>query len=234
MTAELRDLLRKNFGVWRAGGGWWVGRSAARVPRGGSVGTPTYIPQNDPHDALIILNIQKWGKKNFQEKFAHWLRLPPAKVRPGGQVRDQKFFCVFQTFLNSPQNSEYFEYRHIPGRVKKKSPQEGQKKFSAPLAPTLSPKISNWRKTGSKTLGGSGGWGGGGSGIRTGRPPWATHSTGPIPRDSDFLPDASGMSVQNSQKRVDVVRVYRGGCGFAQSWPPRISAPLPAGCTAYA
>ena len=50
-------------------------------------------------------------------------------------------------------------------------PHEGQKKNSAP---TLSPKISNWRKTGSKTLGGSGGGGGGGglgSGIRTGRPP---------------------------------------------------------------
>ena len=29
--------------------------------RGGSVGTPKYIPQNDPHDALIILNIHKWG-----------------------------------------------------------------------------------------------------------------------------------------------------------------------------
>ena len=31
------------------------------------MGTPTYIPQNDPHDALIILNIHKWGKKVFQE-----------------------------------------------------------------------------------------------------------------------------------------------------------------------
>ena len=39
------------------------GMSAARVPRGGAlVGTPTYIPQNDPHDALIIMNIHKWGK----------------------------------------------------------------------------------------------------------------------------------------------------------------------------
>ena len=36
---------------------WW---SAAGLPGGGgggSVGTPTYIPQNDPHDMLIILNI---------------------------------------------------------------------------------------------------------------------------------------------------------------------------------
>ena len=40
---------------------WW---SAAGLPGGGgSVGTPTYIPQNDPHDTLIILNIQNWCKK---------------------------------------------------------------------------------------------------------------------------------------------------------------------------
>ena len=64
----------KTFGGLEGGGGGrWVGQSAAGVPGGGggSVGTPTYIPQNDPHDALIILNIHKWGKKNFQKKFAH-------------------------------------------------------------------------------------------------------------------------------------------------------------------
>ena len=44
------------------GGGRWVGRSAAGIPRGGSVGTPTYIPQHDPHETLIILNIHKWVK----------------------------------------------------------------------------------------------------------------------------------------------------------------------------
>ena len=58
----------ENFWVsGRGGGGRWVGRSAARVLRGGSVGTPTYIPQNDPHDALITLNIHKWGKKIFRK-----------------------------------------------------------------------------------------------------------------------------------------------------------------------
>ena len=31
------------------------------------MGTPIYIPQNDPHDALIILNIHKWGKKVFRK-----------------------------------------------------------------------------------------------------------------------------------------------------------------------
>ena len=42
------------------GGGGGGGGAAAGSPRGGgggSVGTLTYIPQNDPHDALIILNI---------------------------------------------------------------------------------------------------------------------------------------------------------------------------------
>ena len=37
-----------------------------RVPQGGSVGTSTCIPQNDPHDALIIWNIHNWGfRKNL-------------------------------------------------------------------------------------------------------------------------------------------------------------------------
>ena len=36
----------------RGGGGRWVSRSV-------SVGAPKYIPQNDPHDTLLILNIHK-------------------------------------------------------------------------------------------------------------------------------------------------------------------------------
>ena len=46
-----------------------MGRSAARVPRGGgggAVGIPTYTPHNDPHDPLIMLNIHKWGKNLFK------------------------------------------------------------------------------------------------------------------------------------------------------------------------
>ena len=31
------------------------------------MGTPTYIPQNGPHDALITLNIQTWGIGFFQK-----------------------------------------------------------------------------------------------------------------------------------------------------------------------
>ena len=55
---------------------WW---SAAGLPGGGggggSVGTPKYIPQNDPHDTLITLNIHNWCKKNCK-KIAHEIRLP--------------------------------------------------------------------------------------------------------------------------------------------------------------
>ena len=84
------------------------------------MGTPTYVPQNDPHERLIILNVHNWGKK-FLKKFAHQLRLPSAKVLPGGRVGVKILFCAFQPFLNSRQNSEYFEYRHI-GSNKKSSP----------------------------------------------------------------------------------------------------------------
>ena len=58
------------FGVVGRGGGegltqiLGVGGSGGQPPGspggvGGLVGTPTYIPQNDPHDTLIILNIHK-------------------------------------------------------------------------------------------------------------------------------------------------------------------------------
>ena len=65
------QLGAKTFGGLEGGGGE-VGRPVSRRgPQGGLVGTPTYIPQNDPHDTLIILNIHNWGKKIFQKKFAH-------------------------------------------------------------------------------------------------------------------------------------------------------------------
>ena len=79
------------------------------------------------HDALIMLNIHNW------EKFAHQLRLPSAKVRPRGWVGVKILSCVFHPFLNSPQNSEYFEYRHI-----------GSKKF--PLVVCLKQNLRRlWR-----------------------------------------------------------------------------------------
>ena len=99
------------------------------------MGTPTHIPQNDPHDALIILNIHNWGKK-FSKKFAHQLGLPSAKVRRGGQIRVKILFCVFHPFLNSPQNSEYFENRHMGSNKKIPPCRMPKTKSPAPLAPT--------------------------------------------------------------------------------------------------
>ena len=58
----------ENF--WGSGVGGGGGGSAGQLPgsRGGrgSVGT-TYKPQNDPHDALIVLNIHNWGKIFFRK-----------------------------------------------------------------------------------------------------------------------------------------------------------------------
>ena len=49
-----------------------------RAPGGGGglVGTPTYIPQNDPHDTLIILNIHRWMGNFFRIFFT-----PPVYIQ---------------------------------------------------------------------------------------------------------------------------------------------------------
>ena len=49
----------------RAGRGVWAGAALPAVPgegRGGGGPTPTHMPQNDPHVALIILTTHMWGK----------------------------------------------------------------------------------------------------------------------------------------------------------------------------
>ena len=84
----------KTFWGVEGGGVRWVGRSAAGVPRGGLVGTPTYTPQNDPHDSLMVLNIHKRGKKIFRKNLpitqgSHQPRSDP-EVKSG-----VKFFFVF-------------------------------------------------------------------------------------------------------------------------------------------
>ena len=61
------------------------------------MGTPTFIPQNDPHDVLIILNIHKWGKKFF---FRKNLPISSGSHQPGfdPEVRSGVKFCfVFFT-----------------------------------------------------------------------------------------------------------------------------------------
>ena len=95
-------------------GGRRVGRLAAGPPRGGggSVGTPTYIPQNDPHDALIILNMHKWGKK-FSKKNCPSTQAPISQgpTRRPGPVQNP--FLCFSAIFEFSTNSDYFEYRHI-------------------------------------------------------------------------------------------------------------------------
>ena len=71
-----------------------------RGPQGGS-GYPN-MPQNDSHDALIILDIHNWGKKKFQKKIAHQLSHGPTR-RSG---RELNFVLCFHPSLNSTQNSE--------------------------------------------------------------------------------------------------------------------------------
>ena len=85
------------------GGGGYVGRPVnCRGPLGGGggrwVGTPTHIPQNDPHDALIILNTHNWGKNFFQKNLpfssgSHQPRYDP-EVRSGSIC----FLCFLPIF----------------------------------------------------------------------------------------------------------------------------------------
>ena len=47
----------------RAGRGVWAGAALPAMPGGGGGGpTSTYMAQNDPHVALIILTTHMWGK----------------------------------------------------------------------------------------------------------------------------------------------------------------------------
>ena len=94
------DRVRKLLGVWRGGGG-----SPGQSP--GPRGRDPWAP----HDALNILNIHNWGKNNFQKKIAHQLRPPISQGPTRRSGRGSKIFFVFFThFLNSPHNSEYFEW----------------------------------------------------------------------------------------------------------------------------
>ena len=146
----------KTFGGLEGEGGGRVGWSGAGLPRRGR-----WVPQHTylKMIPLIIWSIHNWGKK-FSEKICPLAQAPVSQGPTRRSGRGQFFLCAFQPFVNSPPNSEHFEYRR---RVKKKPRQEAKKKNSAPSAPTLSPKISIWRKTGSKTLGDlrgrGGGWG---------------------------------------------------------------------------
>ena len=77
-----------------------MGRPVSRrVPRGGSVGTPTYVPQNDPHDALIILNIHNWGKQNFSENICPLAQAPISQGLTRGSGQGSKLFLCFPSIF---------------------------------------------------------------------------------------------------------------------------------------
>ena len=97
--------------------------------------------------------------KQFSEKFAHQLRLPSAKIRPGGRV-GVKWFRVFHPFWNSPQNSECSECRHMG--VKENFPLRGRKKNFQRLQHQQSPPKSQIAERQVREL--LGVWRGGGEG----------------------------------------------------------------------
>ena len=117
------------------------------------MGTPTYIPQNDPHDTLIILNIHNWGKIFFKKNLPISSSSHQPRSDPEVGLGSKSFF-VFFPFLNSPQNSEYFEYSHT-GSNKKISPCRMLKtKSPAPTKPVvLYSHFGVCRRGGGGTLG---------------------------------------------------------------------------------
>ena len=72
------------------------------------MGTPTYFPQNDTHDTVIIWNLHKWG-----EMICSIPHGPSTMIRPGGRVRGKKMFLALQAFSNSLPYSEDFENKNI-------------------------------------------------------------------------------------------------------------------------
>ena len=142
--------------------GWLVSRQGP----GGGGGTPTCIPQNHPHATLIILNIQKWGKTSQKIlPVSSGSHQPRSDLEVGSGVTT--CFCVFHPLLNSPQNSEYFEFRHM-GQQQTCPLWEARKKISS----TFGAKTSNCTKR-FENFGGSRGGrgGGGGSGFKPAAPP---------------------------------------------------------------
>ena len=74
-----------------------VGGSGGQ-PGGGSVGTPIYIPQNDPHDTLIIFNTHKWGKKFLKKNLPinSGSHQPRSNLEAG--LGSKPFFVLFSHF----------------------------------------------------------------------------------------------------------------------------------------
>ena len=92
------NRVRKLLGVYR-GGVRGVGRSTAEVPGGGggAVVTSRYVLQNEPNDAVSILNIHSWGKTNFRKKIARMPRLPISQGLTHRSGPGSKLFFGFFT-----------------------------------------------------------------------------------------------------------------------------------------
>ena len=90
------NRVRKILGVWRGGGGLVGQLVSRRGPQGG--GGAKYIPQNDPHGALIILNIHNWGKRIFR-KFCTLAQAPISQGLTRRSGRGSNFFLCFSPIL---------------------------------------------------------------------------------------------------------------------------------------
>ena len=111
---------------------------ASSFPRGGGV-TPTNVPQNDPHDALIILDTHEFGE-NFSKKICPSAQasISHSATRRSGRVKI--FFCVFHPLLNSPQVLSILSI-YTKGKTNNFPLVRPPKIFPAPSVPTVSPKI---------------------------------------------------------------------------------------------
>ena len=69
-----------------------------RGPAGMSVDIPTFIPQNDPHNALIIWNIHKWSEI-FLKKNCRSTQAPMSQGSTRRSGRKSKCFLCFSCIL---------------------------------------------------------------------------------------------------------------------------------------
>ena len=69
--------------------------------RGGGVGGyPNNIPQNDPDEALIILNLHNWGKNIFFKKNCPLIRAPISQGLAQRTGRGQNPFLCFSSIFD--------------------------------------------------------------------------------------------------------------------------------------
>ena len=62
------------------------------------MGTPTYIPQNDPHDTLIVVNMHKEGKIFFKKKLPINSGSHQPRSNPEAGSGSKSFVVLFSHF----------------------------------------------------------------------------------------------------------------------------------------